>query len=438
MLPLAPRVLPFSTDALQDVRIRDTTAELTDPDSVLVSKSEKGGPPLLKELITNVNSKKTPKRALFSNMSFEIGPGLSISVKGYNIIHKQKPARDCYVWLEGEKAQIAVGTTSRIAEDSARTVEAGELKKAYKFGGEYVYFSEEEQKSVKDFGDKIIRIIGFKNRSLLGFWMAISKSTFVYPSEEGFVGSTRVFSALWLKLLKSKKIGIAWHVARKNANPQLVAVVPSKSQSDESSGTSYLPAGLWLCPIPFADDVRAGPETQLVRTTDRLTDKMNTLVRQLQLPGGSYDPAKYPIPALQWHYKILQALALEEEVPEKAEDATVPKNKAIGKRAGGYIEDWAQLADEVSGQLSEQAAIKRELDAQDDDAPAPAKKRAKPSPPNDASLSDATLKNMANSGDMAKLKVVELREALAARGIETKGLKKADLVEKLEQWAEGS
>ncbi|KAK7958465.1 ATP-dependent DNA helicase II subunit 1 [Apiospora saccharicola] len=424
-----------------DIIFKDPLAELTDPETVLESKSGSDGLTLLKSLIKNIDSKKTPKRAYFSSMPFEIGPGLTISVKGYNLFQKQAPARSCYVWLDDEKAQIAVGETARTEKDSTRDVEKGELKKAYKFGGEYVYFSPEEQTEVKKFGEKTIRIIGFKDRSLLKFWMAIKKSIFIYPSEEGYVGSTRVFSALWQKLVKSKKVGIAWHIARKNANPQLVAIIPSRSQSDEKSGTPYLPAGLWLYPIPFADDVRAGPEPQIVRTTNELTDKMNKITGQLQMPRGLYEPHRYPNPALQWHYKILQALALEEEVPDKPDDATMPKNKAISKRAGGYLQEWADVADEALAKHQEQKAIKRELDAEDDDEPRPKKrtKTAAASKKTDddgsSAMTDAALKKLVNSGDITKMKVTELKEVLTARSLETKG-RKADLVERLEQWVE--
>ena len=37
------------------------------------------------------------------------------------------------------------------------------------------------------------------------------------------------------------------------------------------------------------------------------------------------------VSALQWHYRILQALALEEEIPVKPEDKTIPKYKQIDK-----------------------------------------------------------------------------------------------------------
>ena len=35
--------------------------------------------------------------------------------------------------------------------------------------------------------------------------------------------------------------------------------------------------------------------------------------------------------ALQWHYRILQAMALDEELPETPEDKTIPKYRQIAK-----------------------------------------------------------------------------------------------------------
>ncbi|KAF6524029.1 hypothetical protein HZS61_012528 [Fusarium oxysporum f. sp. conglutinans] len=351
-----------------DIIYRDPVGE-ANMTEVRTSKSG-DGLTLLNSLISNVNSKQTAKRALFSNLPFEIAPGLRISVKGYNIVHRQTPARTCYIWLDGEKPQIATGETTRIAEDSTRTVEKAEIKKAYKFGGEYVYFSPDEQKSLKDFGSPIIRIIGFKPRSLLPVWASTKKSTFIFPSEEDYVGSTRVFTALWQKLLKDDKMGVAWCITRANAQPMLAAIIPSRERSDADSGTPYLPAGLWIYPLPFQDDLRnINPPSEVLRSSGELTTQMRTIIQQLQLPKAMYDPLKYPNPALQWHYRILQALALEEEVPEKADDATEPKYKAISKRAGGYLEEWSESLEEESGKVANKKSTKRETDDEDMDRP---------------------------------------------------------------------
>jgi ATP-dependent DNA helicase 2 subunit 1 len=272
-------------------------------------------------------------------VKFEIGPGFSIGVKGYIYFKPQEIARSSYVYLGGEKAVIAKGKTELLSEHTTRTVEKAEIRKAFKFGGAQVSFTPEELASIRNFGDPVIRIIGFKPLSMLPIWANLKQSTFIYPSEEDFIGSTRVFSALHGKLLKDQKMGLAWFIARRNAAPVIAAIIPGAEELGEH-GEQIRPAGLWLIPLPFADDIRQNPETLLVRSPDSLVDKMRVVVQQLQLPKARYMPDKYPNPALQWHYRILQAIALDEDLPEVPDDKTVPKYRQIDKRAGEYVVDW--------------------------------------------------------------------------------------------------
>ncbi|KAG7130298.1 ATP-dependent DNA helicase II subunit 1 like protein [Verticillium longisporum] len=419
-----------------DIIYRDASAEANHSE-VRYSKTA-DGLSLLNSLISNINSKQVAKRALFSSVPLEIAPGLRISIKGYNILHRQEPARSCYVWLEGEKPQIVAGETTRISEDTARTVEKSETKKAYKFGGEYIYFSPEDQKRAKDFGPPIIRIIGFKTRAQIPFWASVKKSTFIFPSEEDFVGSTRVFSALWQKLLKSNKVAIAWCIIRANATPVLSAIIPSHESTEESNATPFLPAGLWLYPLPFADDLRGGPATdgtEPPRASNELVDQMRVIVQQLQLPKAMYNPMRYPNPGLQWHYKILQALALEEEVPEVPEDLTLPKHKAINKRSGGYLQDWAETLQEETQKTAKTTKSKREADDDADDVKPAKKAKASSTKPSASGMTDAQVRAAASAGSLTKMVVADLKDLLAMKGLSISG-KKADLVERLEQWAE--
>ncbi|KAL7921689.1 SPOC like C-terminal domain-containing protein [Trichoderma austrokoningii] len=433
LFPIAKGDSPFDLGKFyDDIVYRDVNAE-ANATEVRTSKSG-DGLSLLNSLISNINSKQSPKRALF-HLPFEIAPGLRITVKGYNVVSRQAPARTCYIWLDGEKAQIATGETTRIAEDSARTVEKQEIKKAYKFGGEYVYFTPEEQKTIRDYGPPVIRIIGFKNRNLIPVWASVKKSTFIFPSEEDYIGSSRVFSALWQKLLDSEKIGIAWCVLRSNSQPVLAAVIPSREQSDEASGTPYLSAGLWICPLPTADDLRDVSAERRLDCSEDLKTKMRVIVQQLNLPKGVYNPLKYPNPALQWHYKILQTLALDEEVPDKPEDLTEPKNKAINKRAGGYLENWAETLKDEADRAVRSQSLKREIE-EDDASGRPAKQRkAAADRPSGSTFGMAQLKAAVESEGLSKMTVVQLKDVAGAKGLSTSG-KKADLVERIEQWVE--
>ncbi|KAI4249107.1 MAG: hypothetical protein LQ352_005703 [Teloschistes flavicans] len=416
--------------------------------------STSDGISLLSSLLSNINSKAVARRALFSNLPLELGPGLQISVTGFIIIKRQEPKRSCYVYLAGEKAQIATGVTTQMAEDSARTVQKVEIKKAYKFGGAQVLFSPDEISQLRNFGDPIIRIIGFKPLSMLPIWANLKPATFIYPSEESFVGSTRVFSALWQKLLASRKIGIAWFIARKNAAPVLAALYPSSATEQHTSSSSSsaetdtnahpaMPQGLWLIPLPYADDIRQNPETtHLIRAPGSLTDRMRIVVNQLQLPKARYEPGKYANPALQWHYRILQAMALEEDLPERAEDRTVPKYKPIDKRAGEYVLDWGRELEDVHRRWLREdgggGAVKRGAQEEDDDggtATAATKKKMKVKAEAEEVrvMDDGAMRKMVERGTVGKLTIPVLKAWVLGKGLEGKG-KKDELVARVEEW----
>lgn len=434
----------FYDDLVYPTSPSDPDAPISLASTTKVAKSGEGIS-LLKQLISSINSKATPRRALFT-LPLELGPDFRIGVKGYVLIKRQEHVKSCYVWVGGEKPQIATSSTSHLADDSARTIEKTELRKAYKFGGEAITFTPEEITKIRQcFGDPVIRIIGFKPISCLPLWANVNKATFLYPSEVDYIGSTRVFSALQQKLLKSQKMGLVWFIARRNASPTLCALIPSEEKLN-ADGEQTTPPGLWLIPLPFADDLRQFPEPpdSPLRTTNELTDKMRLIIEQLQLPKGMYDPSKYPNPVLQWFYRVLQALALEDELPEKPDDKTIPRYKQIDKRCGEYIEDFARefnlaFASQQKTSLADRTAKKRGAGAQEIPA-----KRVKKEPQakqieggdDEAGMTDQQMAELNDKGQISKQTVAVLRDWLAQRGQGTAG-KKAELLERVQGYLEG-
>ncbi|EEH17728.1 ATP-dependent DNA helicase II subunit 1 [Paracoccidioides brasiliensis Pb03] len=417
-------------------------ASPTDPEAPAFSTQTKSstsggdGISLLKSLLSSINSKSVPRRALFSNVPLEIGPDFKISVTGYLIFKRQEPARSCYVWLGGEEPQICNGITTQMADDSAREVEKWEIRKSYKFGGEQISFTLDEQASLRNFGDPTIRIIGFKPISSLPIWASMKHPTFIYPSEEGYVGSTRVFSALYQTLLKKRKLALVWFVPRKNAAPVMAAMIPGKAKLNEY-GEQMIPQGMWILPLPFADDIRQNPETNLIIAPDELVDKMRTVIQFLQLPKAQYDPQKYPNPSLQWHYRILQALALDEDLPEKPEDKTIPKYRQIDKRAGEHVIAWGEeLESQYLKMETEQpfisTLVKRPASRSQEqikEEPRPAKKAKTGA---DAVGAGDEVRMHYEKGTLNKLTVTFLKEFLQSQNLSTTG-KKADLIERVEE-----
>ncbi|KAF7511278.1 ATP-dependent DNA helicase II subunit 1 [Endocarpon pusillum] len=401
---------------------------------------------LLNSLLSSISSKSTPRRTLFSSVPLELAPGFRISVKGYLLYKRQEPARSCYVYLGTDRPQIARGSTTQMADDTARTVEKFEIRKAYTFGGEQISFSPDEIKTLRNFGEPVIRIIGFKPVEMLPSWANIKQSTFLYPSDDDYVGSTRVFSALYSKLLKSKLMGLVWFIARRNAAPVMAALIPTLASDENLSGPQSgvsptgCPQGLHLVPLPFADDIRQNPpmahETPL-RAPDSLIDAMRPIIGQLTLPKGMYDPERYPNPALQWHYRILQALALDEDLPEKPEDKTIPKYRQIDKRVGNEVTDWGKELErayrehKISNPNDTTMPVKRERPAAHGDAAASKRPKAEPGVMPD----DAEIRKLWEKGQVSKMTVPHLKDWLGAKKLPLTG-KKADLVERVEEWFE--
>jgi ATP-dependent DNA helicase 2 subunit 1 len=407
------------------------------------SSASKDGISLLQSLLSSVQSRSAPRRAQFSNMPFEIGPGLKISVKGYILIKRQEPRRTNYIYLpaDAEKPQIVKGVGQLVADDTARSVEKTEVRRAYKFGGETISFSEEELAKIKYFGDPVIRIIGFKPQIMVPLWAQCHQNYFIYPSEEDFVGSTRVFSALHQKMLKDQKVAIVWFIARRNAKPVLAALLPSREQRTED-GEQIMPPGLWIKQLPFADDIREPPETEIINAPDTLIDAMRIVIQQLQLPKAVYDPQKYPNPSLQWHYRILQALALEEDLPEKAEDKTLPRWRQIHKRAGQYVKDWGEILDEhfrIWQQTNDRHSKSITNGAPKRAAPsggANKKVKVESSDGGDGGLTDTDMRDAFAKDAVKKFTVSQLKTWMTGKNI-GKGLaKKAELVDAVNEYFE--
>ncbi|OAL20797.1 hypothetical protein AYO20_11469 [Fonsecaea nubica] len=424
---------------------------IVDADGSKLVSGAGDGISLLQSLLSTIASKVAPKRALFSSVPLELAPDFKISVKGYLLYKHQKPARSSYIYLGSERPQIVTGFTEQVAdaEEDRRAVEKAEIRKAYTFGGEKITFTDEEVKKLRNFGPPVIRVIGFKPMSRLPMWANMKNSTFLYPSEEDVVGSTRVYSALHRKLAKDQLFGLTWFVPRKNAAPVMAALVPTLSAegSDEkpnAAGVSATgaPQGLHLIPLPFADDIRQNPpsthETPL-RAPDELVDAMRPIVQQLNLPKGIYDPSKYPNPSLQWHYRILQALALDDEIPEKPEDKTIPKFRQIDKRVGSETIEWGKMLEK---------AFKQYLAENPDTVPTGSKRGTANGAAASSSAASKKVKTEAGNctneeeirklwqkGQLAKLTVAELKDFCATKKIPTGG-KKADIVERIEEWLE--
>ncbi|BFZ63850.1 ATP-dependent DNA helicase II subunit 1 [Saitoella coloradoensis] len=298
-----------------------------------------------KHLLSAITAKSVPKRAIFS-VPFELGPGFQIGVKGYILFKRQEATKSNYVWTRGSIAKLVETKSEMVCQDTTRTLQTTDVKKAFKFGGEPIVFNKDELTSLRVIEDPILRLLGFKPLDYLKFEWNTRPSYFIYPTDADITGSIRTFSALHKQMLSSSRMGLAWLVARRNASPVFVAMVASQEVTDPETKVQKQPAGIHLIPLPYADDIRSFPDNTTTRAPDSLIDKMHDIVASLSI--GGYQPEKYRNPALQWHYRILQAVALDEDLPTQGEDDTIPKYRGIDRRAGDHIAKWAKELEKVS------------------------------------------------------------------------------------------
>lgn len=155
----------------------------------------------------------------------------------------------------------------------------------------------------------------------------------------------------------------------------------------------------------------------------------------MNLPKGLYDPSKYPNPSLQWHYRILQALALDEELPEKPEDKTIPKYKQIDKRVGNEAVEWGSILERVFKERQAEYPDTVPTGSKRPTARAPAATSKKVKAEEGDGISEAQVRQLWEKGQLGNLTVAQLKEFAAAKRITVAG-KKAEIVEKIEGWLE--
>lgn len=70
----------------------------------------------------------------------------------------------------------------------------------------------------------------------------------------------RCFSSLLMSMAKKKKMALAIFCGRMNATPCFAALLPQLEERDDEGQKE--PPGMYVIPLPFADDIREPPEKQ--------------------------------------------------------------------------------------------------------------------------------------------------------------------------------
>lgn len=359
-------------------------------------------------------------KRIVKRISFMIANGLSIELNSYALIRPTVPG--VTTWLDSVTNRPLKTERSFICADTGALMQEPP-KRFQSYKNENIIFSSAELSEIKRVSTGDLRLLGFKPLSCLKDYHNLRPSTFLFPSDKEVVGSTRIFIALHRSMLRLQRYAVAFY--GNPSNPHLVALVAQ----DEIiiNGGQLEPPGMHMIYLPYSDDIRNIEEfhssTDVVpRATDDQVKKAAAMMKRIYLKDFSV--CQFANPALQRHYAVLQALALEEDEMPDINDETLPDEEGMARPAvvkaieefklSVYGEDYDEESESAGNGKVSEASKKRKAIAEN-------------------AVKESANYNWADLADNGKLKdltVQELKYYLSAHGLPLTG-KKETLISRI-------
>ncbi|XP_044509809.1 ATP-dependent DNA helicase 2 subunit KU70 isoform X3 [Mangifera indica] len=328
-------------------------------------------------------------KRIVKRISFMIASGLSIELNSYALIRPTVPG--VTTWLDSVTNRPLKTERLFICADTGALMQEPP-KRFQSYKNENIIFSSAELSEIKRVSTGDLRLLGFKPLSCLKDYHNLRPSTFLFPSDKEVVGSTRIFIALHRSMLRLQRYAVAFY--GNPSNPHLVALV-----AQFHSSTDVVP-----------------------RATDDQVKKAAAMMKRIYLKDFSV--CQFANPALQRHYAVLQALALEEDEMPDINDETLPDEEGMARPAvvkaieefklSVYGEDYDEESESAGNGKVSEASKKRKAIAEN-------------------AVKESANYNWADLADNGKLKdltVQELKYYLSAHGLPLTG-KKETLISRI-------
>ncbi|KAF8388525.1 hypothetical protein HHK36_027200 [Tetracentron sinense] len=234
------------------------------------------------------------------------------------------------------------------------------------------------------------------------------------------IGSSCIFIALHRSMIRLRRFAVAFLGSL--THPQMVALV-AQDEIINSSG-QVEPPGMHMIYLPYSDDIRHAEEARELhvdvdaatpRATDDQIKKACALLRRVDLKDFSV--CQFANPALQRHYAVLQALALEEDEMPDTKDETVPDEEGMARP--GIVNALEEFKASVYGENHDQEEVDSVL-------PSEASKKRKAIAENAVKeCANYDWPDLADNGKLKDLTVVDLKYYLTAHNLPVAGKKEA-------------
>ncbi|XP_022717319.1 ATP-dependent DNA helicase 2 subunit KU70 isoform X3 [Durio zibethinus] len=228
-------------------------------------------------------------KRIIRRITFHIVKGLSIQLNTYALIRPTVPG--AITWLDSVTNRPLKIERSLICEDTGSLIQEPP-KRFQPYRNENVKFSMDEISEIKRISTGHLRLLGFKPLCCLKDYHNLRPSTFVYPSDQDEI---------------------------------------------TTAGGQMEPPGMHMIYLPYSDDIRDAeeifPDTEddAPRADKDQIQKAAALIKRIEMKDFSV--FQFANPALQRHYAVLQALALEEDDIPETIDETVPDEEGLARPA---------------------------------------------------------------------------------------------------------
>ncbi|ODV92678.1 hypothetical protein CANCADRAFT_1273 [Tortispora caseinolytica NRRL Y-17796] len=323
----------FDSSIFYDVVLVNNIAPDQDPELMLGD---------IEDLPSFVISFKDPKRATF-RVPLEIADGVEIALRGYSLIRSHTNIRERNVYIKGENFQSVITSRQWFSQLTSKVLSPNDLVYAYKFGPtQLVEFTSSEIKSIRNFGQSHIKILGFKPLRDLPWEFNIKNPILLYPDEETISGSFRTYAALHKSMLNSQTCALCYTLLR-SGRPVFSAMIAHdefRSKAEKDKGPPLHPAGLSLITLPYADDLRDEPEVLRQPQPQQTAIEFAKQFIELLTMKDGLDLSRYRDVYAEFYNDFLLAIALEDPTPVMAPDGSIPKYKSITSIAGEQIQKF--------------------------------------------------------------------------------------------------
>lgn len=217
-------------------------------------------------------------------------------------------------------------------------------------------------------------------------------------------------------MLRLKRFAVAFY--GNPSHPQLVALIAQ--EEIVSAGGQVEPPGMHMIYLPYSDDIRNIEELHtdtngMPRANNDQIKKANALMKRIDLK--EFSVCQFSNPALQRHYAMVQALALEEDELPEVKDETAPDEEGMSRP--GVVKTLEEFKVDVYGENYEE---------ENEGTAKPSEASKKRKAIEEKAVKESANYNWADLADNGKLKdltVAELKYYLAAHKLPVTGKKEA-------------